>query len=50
MSPSRFFFNIGIRPSGELLIGWMDELRDVRRIEDMEQNVREMVHTCLTRN
>jgi multimeric flavodoxin WrbA len=42
-----FFKNISIRPSGELLIDGVDELRDVRSIKDMEQNVREMVHTCL---
>ena len=45
-----FFKNIGIRPSGELLIDGVDELRDVRSIEGIKQNVSEMVHTCLTQD
>ena len=49
MSSSRFF-NIGIRPSGELLIDGVDEQRDVRNMEGVEKNIREIVHTCLTRN
>ena len=45
-----FLRNIGIEPSGELLIDGVDELRDVRNIRGLEQDVREMVHMCLRQN
>ncbi len=45
-----FLRNIGIQPSGELLIDGVDELRDVRNIRGLEQDVREMVHMCLRQN
>jgi len=45
-----FLRNIGIQPSGELLIDGVDELRDVRKIPGLEQDVKAMVHTCLRQN
>ena len=42
------FFSMANFDSGSLLIDTRDELRDVRCREDVEENVREMVHTCLT--
>ncbi|WAC06101.1 MAG: flavodoxin family protein [Methanoregula sp.] len=42
-----FFRNIGIQPSGELLIDGVDELQDIRKNRGLEHDVRRMVHTCL---
>jgi multimeric flavodoxin WrbA len=43
---SAFFKNLGIRPSGEILIDSMDELRDIRNVPGLFERVRAIVQDC----
>jgi len=43
---SAFFKNLGIRPSGEILIDGMDEIQDIRDIPGLVERVRVIVQNC----
>jgi multimeric flavodoxin WrbA len=43
---SAFFKNLGIRPSGEILIDGMDELQDIRNIPGLVERIRAIVQDC----
>jgi len=40
---SAFLRNLGITPGGEILIDWLDEVRDIRTIQGLEKKVMETV-------
>ena len=42
-----FFLNLGIEPSGEILIDRVDAVRDIRSIDGMEVRVRDAVRICM---
>ena len=44
---SAFFKNLGITPSGEILIDRIDSLKDIRTIAGLEDTVRKKVKQCL---
>ncbi|MBN1194411.1 MAG: flavodoxin family protein [Methanomicrobiaceae archaeon] len=43
-----FFGNLGIRLSGEICVGGMDRIQDVRRIPGLEERVQEAVRSTIT--
>jgi len=43
---SAFFKNLGIRPSGEILIDGMDEIQDIRNVPGIFERVRAIVQDC----
>jgi multimeric flavodoxin WrbA len=44
---SAFLRNLGVKPSGEILIDGMDELQDIRNVPGLAERVRTIVETCL---
>jgi multimeric flavodoxin WrbA len=44
---SAFLRNLGVRPSGEVLIDGMDEIQDIRKVPGLAEQVRTIVVTCL---
>jgi hypothetical protein len=44
---SAFLKNLGITPSGEILIDRIDSLKDIRTIAGLEDTVRKKVKQCL---
>ena len=43
---AHFFKNLGIRPSGEILIDGMDEIQDIREVPGLIERVRAIVQDC----
>ncbi|MDD1656414.1 MAG: hypothetical protein LUO87_03460, partial [Methanomicrobiales archaeon] len=44
---SAYFRNLGIVPAGELLIDAVDEIRDVRTVAGLEEQVKDAVREAL---